>query len=81
MNQQIGLHFGALSDSIQKQLTDQKFKFNTKQVEAYQAASDALLTLQFACLITDSARLKIQAKLYKRIVSHVCKENGLKQKI
>jgi len=78
MKTQFGLHFGALADDLSDQIKSQGFKFDEKQIKAFQDNVDSLLKLRFADLVNDSQHEKIQRKLYKRIVSHVCKINKLK---
>lgn len=80
MKTQIGLHFGALAEGVASQLKQQKFKYDSKEVEHFQMCVNALLRLRFADLITDQQHEKIQMRLYRKIVSHVCKVNKLKVK-
>lgn len=77
-SKQIGLGFGIMSDSISKQLKDQGFKFNAKKVKIFEQEVEAINRLRFGSnLLTDSMVNKIIPKLYKKIVSHVVKENSL----
>ncbi len=73
----IGLGFGVLSDPISKQLKKQGSKYNVEKVKGFEKQVDALLTLRFSDLLTDSMMNKIVPKLYKKIVDHVAKENKL----
>lgn len=77
MNKTIGIHLGALSDTIENQLESQGFTFDTKEVRHFQKVADALLMVSFAGLITDSVREKANQKLYKKVIKHVCKHNKL----
>lgn len=77
-NKKIGLSFGCLSEPISKQLKIQGFKFNEKNVTVFEKEVDAINQLRFGSnLLTDSMVDKIIPKLYKKIVAHVAKENGL----
>lgn len=78
MNKTIGLHFGALADSISDQLTKQGFGFDKEQVEHFEKVSDALTMVSLSDLIPDSVKEKANQKLYKKVVAHVCKHNKLK---
>lgn len=77
MNKQIGLHFGALSESLEEQLTKQGFTFEIEEVRRFDAQANAIVTLSLGFIITDSIKDKCLAKLHANIVKHVCKMNGL----
>jgi hypothetical protein len=77
MSKEIGIHFGALSDSIKDQLTKQGFEFDEKDVERFDAQADAIVTLRLGGIMIDSAASKCQANLHAKIVKHVCKKNNL----
>lgn len=77
-NKQFGLHFGALSDPISKQIEAQGFKFKKEEVQQFQEYADAIVLLRIGGLLADSHADKIKAKLYKQIVSHIKKTNKLK---
>lgn len=79
MNKQFGLRFGAMSDPIGSQLQTQGMKFDPKQVKRFQDMIDACLTLQFGFVLPGSENDKIQRRIYKLIMKHVCKENGLRE--
>jgi len=67
----LNINFGALSDSIGKQIKDQGFVFDGKQVQIFQEQSDAILKLRFAGILTDSMMDKAHGKLFKLIKEHV----------
>jgi hypothetical protein len=69
----LNIHFGALSDPIAKQVKDQGFSFNGKQMLNFQEQSEAILRLRFADILTDSMMDKAHAKLFKHIKNHVQK--------
>lgn len=71
-----GIHFGALSQPIGKQILGQGLKFNKKNISAFEKEMNAIHRLRFADLITDSIAKKAFGKLYKNIVKHVSTENG-----
>jgi len=64
MNKQIGIHFGALSDSIEEQLKNQEFSFNKKEIDLLQEDLDAIIRLHIRGYIVDSAIDKIHKKLF-----------------
>jgi hypothetical protein len=79
MNKNIGISFGALSQPLSKQLKSQGFKFNPDKIKTFEKEIDAINQLRFGSnLLTDSMVDKLIQKLYKKIVSHVAKENKLK---
>jgi hypothetical protein len=73
----IGIIFGAICPSISEQLEEQKFKFSKKEVEKFQDVLKAIHTLRFADMLPDTEKDKLIGRLYKKIVSHVCKANKL----
>jgi hypothetical protein len=75
---QFGIHFGALSDSISKQLEKQGLKFNAKEVDQFQNDLDAIQRLRFRSILTDTTSSKCFEKLYKKILTHITKTNKLK---
>ena len=74
----IGLHFGALSDSVTDQLKQQNVNFDISKAKQFDKMADALTTLHLGGILTDSMRHKCNAKLHAKIVKHVCEKNGLK---
>jgi len=74
-----GISYGALADPIGEQIKEQGYKFDKKTVDGFQQMIDAANTLRFGSLIPDSVFGKIIEKLHKKIVSHVVKQNKLKQ--
>lgn len=79
-NKTIGIGFGVLSDSISKQLKNQGFDYDKKVVEVFESEMDAINTLRFGnSLLTDSDTDRITKKLYKKIVSHVCRKNKISE--
>lgn len=73
-----GIHFGALSEPIHKQLKNQGLKFDETQVKNFERQLEAITILRFSNLLPDSIATKVFDKLYKRIQTHVCKVNKLK---
>jgi hypothetical protein len=76
-NIQFGIHFGALADSLRKQLRDQKFKYDPKKVMDFEKDYKAILRLKFRDILPDTLARKATDKLYKKIQSHVLKANKL----
>lgn len=80
-NRKIGLSFGVMSPKISVQLKEQKFSFNKEKIIIFEKEIDAINRLRFGSnLLTDSMVDKIIPKLYKKIVTHVAKENKLSVK-
>lgn len=80
MKTQIGIHFGALADEFALQLKKQGFKYDSKEMDRFQDLESSILKLSFADIVTDSQKEKLYQRLYRKIVSHVCKINKLKVK-
>ena len=77
-NKEVGISYGCLSDSIEKQLDKQNLKYNKGDAEFFTTCKDAVNDLRMADLLTDSMTDKVTLKLHKRIISHVAKQNKLK---
>lgn len=75
MSKTLGLYFGALSDSLEDQLTKQGFNFDKKEVDHFQQDIDALNRLRIRGYIIDSQIDKISQKLFNKIKSHITKTN------
>ena len=78
VRQKFGISFGCLADPIEKQLIDAGYKFSPASVNEFERIKDAIHTLQFGGIITDSIVDKAFKKLFTKIQSHVCKKNNLK---
>lgn len=78
MKTQIGIHFGALAEEFALQLKKQGFKYDTAETDKFQDWESCILKLSFSGLLNDSQKSKLYARLYRKIVSHVCKVNKLK---
>lgn len=77
-SQSLGLSFGVLSDELSKQLDRQGYKYDAKKMSVFEKEVEAINQLRFGSnLLTDSMVDKIIPKLYKKVVAHVAKENGL----
>ena len=75
---EIGIHYGVMCEPFAKQLQGQNVKFNAETVKGFQDQLHAFHTLRFSDLITDSMADKIIAKLHKKIMAHVAKQNKSK---
>jgi len=80
MDKQIVIHFGCLADSTEDQLKQQKLKYNKTDAEQFQFDMESMDRLRVRGLLTDSQTEKVRQKLYKRIVAHVAKCEGMKVK-
>ncbi len=75
---EVGIHLGALAEPIDKQLRAQKLLYDPKKVEQFQIVADAIVTLRIYEYLPDKVREKMIAKLYKKIIAHICSKNKLK---
>ncbi len=75
------LSFGALTESLHTQLDKQGFKYNKQIIDRCQQEREAILLLRIGGnnLLNDSMHEKIVSKLYRCIVTHVCKYNKIKK--
>jgi hypothetical protein len=69
------IHFGLMSDSISKQLRNQKLKYNSRQASDYELCRKAIIELELNGLLTEFEHAKIKGKLFKAIKAHVIKLN------
>lgn len=74
---ELGIYFGAISDAIGVQLSQQGFKYDQKVVEQFEKDADALTRLRMRGLLTDSITDNINKKLFKKIERHVKMVNKL----
>ena len=63
----VGFHYGALSDKLEKQANEQGYTLG-KKAEELERCKDAIITLMFGEILTDSQRDKAYDKLHKRII-------------
>lgn len=68
---QLGIHFGALADPIEKQLEAQGFIASKKIIEEYNRLNHARLQLLFGGCITDSENEKIMKKIMGKLKRNV----------
>ena len=73
----IGIRYGVMCETIEEQLKNQGFKFNPKEVEAFERCRNAIHVLQFNNMLFDSQTSKLFNRLNKQVTRHVCKENKL----
>lgn len=79
MNKSLSLYLGALSDSLEKQLTEQGFEFDKKEIEHFQKDMDALNRIRIRGYIGDSQIERIDQKLFNKIKAHITQKNKLKK--
>ena len=77
---EFGISFGCLADSLADQVRKFGYKFDDNKIVLFQKQKDAIHTLAFGSLITDSEADRCFKKLYRKIESHICKENNLQKK-
>lgn len=79
MNKLLSLYLGVLSDSLEKQLTEQGFEFDQKEIEHFQKDVDALNRVRIRGYIVDSQIQKIDQKLFNKIEAHIISKNKFKK--
>ena len=78
LEKKIGLRYGILSDTLEKQLDQQGLKYDKYKIKQFEKEREAVNTLRFGSrLLTDSMVDKIWPKLHKKIITHVAKANKL----
>jgi hypothetical protein len=75
---EFGLHFGALSEPLAKQIKAQKLAFDKEKVKEFQYVLDAMITVRIADLVPDKVYEKMQKKLMQRITKHIAAKNKQK---
>ncbi len=66
MSNQVGFHYGALSNELEKQANEQGYTLG-KEAERLEHYKDAIIALMFGEILTDSQRDKAFQKLNKRV--------------
>lgn len=74
---EFGISFGVMSPKISAQIRKQKFAFKKETVKDFEEQLNAIHTLRFADILLDKMYDKCIERLYKKIRSHVCKQNKL----
>lgn len=77
-NKTFGVSFGCLSYPISDQLKAAEYKFDPEIVMGFERSKEAIHTLMFAGILTDSMVDKCYRKLFIKVQAHVCKRNKLK---
>lgn len=72
---EFNLALGAISDPILKQIKDQKFKCDTKEVEKFQKISNSISMLRIHSFLSTSVADNLFLKLKNKIVDHLNKQN------
>ena len=62
----VGFYYGALSDNLEKQANEQGYTLG-KKAEELERCKEAIVTLMFGEILTDSQRDKAYQKLNKRV--------------
>lgn len=74
----IGLAYGVLAESLNKQLDQQGLKYDKKILKQFEQEREAINILRFGShLLTDNMIDKIIPKLHKKIIAHVAKSNKI----
>ena len=63
---EVEFHYGCLADPLEKQANDQGYTLGKKAKEL-QEAEEAIITLMFANILTDSQKSKAYQKLHKKV--------------
>lgn len=74
----IGISYGVLAPEIADQLDGQGLKYDPKKMKTFEKQRDAINTLSFGFILSDSAIDKAFTKLNKNVIKHVAKENNMK---
>lgn len=77
MENKLKIGFGALCDSIDKQLEKQGFPFDKIEVKRFEKARDSITFLSFNGYIPDSQTNKSYQLLLNKIAKHVQQEIDL----
>lgn len=70
-NRECSLVYGAVVDSIEKQLTDQGLKFDKETIEHFDRDAEALARCYIRGLITTGQKKGAQARLHSKIMKHL----------
>lgn len=68
---QFGVHFGATSDKLSKQIKKQGFKYDENTVDHFEQDAAALNRLRIRGYLTDSATDSATKKLFNKIKKHI----------
>lgn len=68
---QFGIHFGAMSDKIGKQIKKQGFEYDKVTIEKYQACADAIEMLGIHGFLSLKNRDAMRKRLFNKIRAHV----------
>lgn len=74
----VGLSYGIISDPLKVQLKKQGVAFDVKKIEQFEEMKDAINTLRWNDLLSDSVVDKVIGKLHKKIMNHVASANKMK---
>lgn len=77
----IGISYGVLAPEITDQLDGQGLKYDIKKMNTFEKQRDAINTLSFGFILSDSAIDKAFIKLNKNVIKHVAKENNMKANV
>lgn len=80
MNKTIGISYGILAPEISDQLDGQGLKYDPKKMKTFEKQREAINTLSFGFILSDSAIDKAFIKLNKNVVKHVAQETRMKVK-
>ena len=75
MENYLKISFGGMSPSINKQLKNGGWKFDTVKAKYFETLRESLTYLMFADLINRSSLIKAEQKLYNKILKHIKEKN------
>lgn len=76
----LSLTFGAMRETLSKQLTKQGFKFDQDVINKYEACRHSMTLLYVHGFVNDSQMEKIKVKIFNQIKRHVAEKNNIKWK-
>ena len=65
------MQFGIMSDSVEKQLTDQNIKFKNEEIDRIQKMLESVYCLKFSSILSDKLSDKCYEKIMRKLIAHV----------
>jgi hypothetical protein len=72
---QIKIRFGAQAPTLRDQLNEQGYKYDTPTIMQIERAAHGLFELRMLGVVADRMHQTIQAKIFKKVTSHINKKN------
>lgn len=71
MEKPLEIELGMMAHSIARQVNKQGYKYNSEKMREFQRQAEAISLLYYGDLMTDSAKTKLNKKLFIKIMKHV----------